>query len=135
MGFCTAVNCMDGRVQAPVIQYLRERFEGAHVDHITEAGPVGVLAADPESLASRAIYRKIDVSMNAHGSRVIAVVAHHDCAGNPKPREEQLNDLIDSVDVIRERYPGLQVISLWVNEDWQVEEVESSTRAADKGAS
>jgi hypothetical protein len=115
---------MDGRVQGPVIAYLSERFDGAYVDDITEAGPVGVLASDPGSSCSAEIYRKIDVSVNAHGSRVIAVVAHHDCAGNPKPREAQLEDLRVSIEVLKRRYPDLQVIPLWVGEDWQVEEVE-----------
>ena len=123
MSFCTAVNCMDGRVQGPIISYLSKRFDGAYVDDITEAGPVNVLASDPESNRSKEIYRKIGVSVNAHGSRVIAVVAHHDCAGNPKPQEEQLEDLRLSVEVLRRRYPELLVIPLWVGEDWQVEEV------------
>ena len=123
MSFCTAVNCMDGRVQGPIISYLSKRFDGAYVDDITEAGPVNVLASDPESNRSKAIYRKIGVSVNAHGSRVIAVVAHHDCAGNTKPQEEQLEDLRVSVEVLRRRYPDLLVIPLWVGEDWQVEEV------------
>ena len=124
MSFCTAVNCMDGRVQGPILSYLSNRFDGCHVDDITEAGPVNVLASDPESSCSKAIYRKIDVSVNAHGSRVIAVVAHHDCAGNPKPKEAQLEDLRVSVEVLKRRYPDLQVIPIWVGEDWRVEEVE-----------
>ena len=42
MSFCTVVNCMDGRVQLPVIRYLQERFEVPYVDSITEVGPSGV---------------------------------------------------------------------------------------------
>ena len=38
MCFCTAVNCMDGRVQLPVTSYLQERFNVEHVDSITEPG-------------------------------------------------------------------------------------------------
>jgi len=41
MIFCTAVNCMDGRVQLPVINYLKERFSANYVDMITEPGPNG----------------------------------------------------------------------------------------------
>jgi hypothetical protein len=44
MAFCTAVTCMDGRVQLPVNAYLRERFGADFVDTITEPGPNAVLA-------------------------------------------------------------------------------------------
>ncbi|MHC5086790.1 MAG: carbonic anhydrase, partial [Planctomycetota bacterium] len=27
MSFCTAINCMDGRVQLPVIPFLQNRFK------------------------------------------------------------------------------------------------------------
>jgi len=39
MSFYTAINCMDGRVQLPVITYLQKRFGVEHVDSITAAGP------------------------------------------------------------------------------------------------
>ena len=47
--FCTAINCMDGRVQLPVIQYLQKRFNVDFVDSVTEAGPNLILseAEDP----------------------------------------------------------------------------------------
>ena len=39
MSFCTAINCMDGRVQLPVIRFLQERFKVDYVDVISEPGP------------------------------------------------------------------------------------------------
>jgi len=39
MEFCTAINCMDGRVQIPVISFLEERFNARYVDVISEPGP------------------------------------------------------------------------------------------------
>lgn len=122
MSFATAVNCMDGRVQAPVNEYLSERFGVTYVDEITEAGPAGVLAADPECDDALAIYRKIDISVEKHDSVGIAVVAHHDCAGNPKPEEDQLEDLAESAKILRARYPGLPVITLWVGKEGTVTE-------------
>ena len=32
MKFCTAVTCMDGRIQLPVIAYLQKRFNAEYVD-------------------------------------------------------------------------------------------------------
>jgi hypothetical protein len=39
MSYCTAINCMDGRVQLPTTAFQKERFNVDHVDMITEAGP------------------------------------------------------------------------------------------------
>ena len=44
MKFYTVINCMDGRVQLPVIKYLQKRFNVEYVDSITEAGPNLVLS-------------------------------------------------------------------------------------------
>jgi hypothetical protein len=37
MSFYTTINCMDGRVQFPVISYLMERFVVRYVDVIAPA--------------------------------------------------------------------------------------------------
>jgi hypothetical protein len=123
MSFCTAVNCMDGRVQQPVIDYLIVRFSSDYVDTITEPGPVGLLANDPASIYSQSIFRRIDVSVNAHHSKGIAIVAHHDCAGNPKSEIDQIEDLSKSFSLLRSRYPRLPVVALWVDENWKIVEV------------
>ena len=124
MSFCTAVNCMDGRVQRPAIDYLSEFFVVEYVDVVTEAGPVAVLASDPESDRSKSIYQRIDVSVSVHGSKGIGIVAHHDCAGNPKRKNGQMEDVRESVSALRSRYPGLPVIALWVDENWTVAEID-----------
>jgi len=114
---------MDGRVQHEVRKFLINRFGVEYVDAITEPGPVGILATDPESDVAGEIYRMIDISIEAHKSRGLAIVAHHDCAGNPKPREEQLEDLRESAEILRARYPGQVVVALWVGEEWTVTEM------------
>jgi hypothetical protein len=114
---------MDGRVQRPVIDYLSELFSVKYVDVVTEAGPVAVLASDPESDRSKSIYQRIDVSVSVHGSRGIGIVAHHDCAGNPKPKSGQMEDIRESVSVLQSRYPDIHVVALWVDENWAAAEV------------
>ncbi len=123
MPFATVVTCMDGRIQLPVITYLQERFGVEYIDTITESGPVGLLAADPESEISRAIYRRIDISLEAHQSDGIAVVAHYDCAGNPVDEARQREQLGTCLDVLRNRYPAVKLVGLWVDETWSVCEV------------
>jgi len=121
VSFCTAVNCMDGRVQRPVIDYLCAFFKTDHVDMITEPAPVRVLASDPESEQSASIYRRIDLSIEVHHSSGIAVVAHHDCARNPTSKERQLQDLRESVVAVRSRFPDVPVVALWIDDEWSVQ--------------
>jgi hypothetical protein len=123
MSFCAAVNCMDGRVQDPIVRYLSGRFGVRYVDMITEAGPAGVLAAEPESTRAREIYRKVRISIDAHGSRGLAIVAHDDCAGNSKSRDGQMEDLRGSANALRGRFPGMVVVALWVEDGGAVTEV------------
>jgi len=49
MRFCTVINCIDGRIQLPVIEYLKIRFNVEYVDTITEAGPNLILSENTVS--------------------------------------------------------------------------------------
>jgi len=120
--FCTVVNCMDGRVQDPVSAYCRERFRVDFVDTVTEAGPSLLLSRRQESEAVRSILRRVEVSLAEHGSRGIVVVGHHDCAGDPSPMEEQLVSLEQAASFLHKCFGGVEVVALWVGEDWQVRE-------------
>jgi len=112
---------MDGRVQLPVIKYLQEYFKAEYVDSITEAGPVAVLAEQTNNILLESVLSRLKISVERHNSVGIAIVAHHDCAGNPAPKEKQLKQLTGAVRLIREEYGTPEVVGLWVNEKWQVQ--------------
>lgn len=120
--FCTVVNCMDGRVQAPVIAYLRKRFGADYVDSVTEPGPNAILAAGTDAAAVASIGRRVRISVERHGSVGIAVVGHHDCAGNPADRDRQRRQTEEAARYLREQFPSVPVIGLWVNDAWEVSE-------------
>jgi len=127
MTFCTAINCMDGRVQLPVITYLQNRFSATYVDVITEPGPNHLLAnqADPKLVES--IFNRVKISVDNHHSGGIAIVGHHDCAGNPASKEEQLVQTEKAAGMLREKYPDIEIIGLWVDENWEVSEIQLDT--------
>lgn len=131
MSFCTVVNCMDGRVQLPVIRYLQERFEVPYVDSITEAGPVRSLAEPVDETVSQSILRRLPIS-RSHGSKVVAVVAHDDCAGNPEDETTQRRQLEEAADFIAGHFPETLVLGLWLSRDWSGFEV--TNRTPDGGA-
>jgi len=117
----TVINCMDGRTQLPVNEYMRTNYNLDYVDTITEPGPVKILADNNENVES--IFNRAKISVEAHGSKVIAVVAHYDCAGNPVPRETQLEQMSKAIETLSNRFPDVECVSLWVNEKWQVERI------------
>jgi carbonic anhydrase len=118
--FGTAINCMDGRVQLPVINWLKQNYALDYVDMITEPGPDKIVAGQGKELES--IKTRVLVSAKAHGSQIIAVAGHHDCAGNPVSREEHQAQLKRAAEVIRSwNLPFKEVIALWVGENWATE--------------
>ncbi|MFO7650113.1 MAG: carbonic anhydrase [bacterium] len=123
--FATVINCMDGRTQLQVNDWLRSRCGVDHVDTITEPGPVCLLAGG-NAPAIESIRNRVAISVERHGSRTVAVVAHHDCAGNPKPRTLQVQQLKRSVERVRSWQPAVEVVGLWVGRDWQVKQVVAS---------
>ena len=123
MTFCTTINCMDGRVQLPVIKFLQQRFEAEYVDSVTEPGPIKAMAEDQDSAMVASIRERVDISIYKHGSAALAIVAHYDCAGNPLPEDDQLAQLKEAVALARRNWPQATVIGLWVDKQWQVSEV------------
>jgi hypothetical protein len=68
---------------------------------------------------------RVRISVEKHGSRVIALVGHHDCAGNPTDREEQTRHTQAGMGALQARFPEAEVIGLWVDENWEAHEVEA----------
>ncbi len=120
--FVTLVNCMDGRTQLPGIEFMKEKYGADYVDTITEPGPIKIMAekqAGAESIKARA-----QISVEKHGSKVIGVVSHYDCGGNPVGKETQLRQLADSIAMIKSWDMGFEeIIGLWIGEDWKAEQV------------
>ena len=123
MRFCSAINCMDGRVQLPVIRYLQNRFNVDYVDTITEAGPDLILAESKDTIAVKTIFDRLDISVEKHHSVGIAIVGHHDCAGNPVAKEDHLKHIQKGITLLRQQYENLEIIGLWVDNQWEVHEV------------
>ena len=120
--FATAINCIDGRVQAPVTEWMKANLNVEFVDMVTEPGADKAVAEGYLQLRE-ALRTKVMVSVNAHGSRTVAVVAHHDCAGNPVSKEEHVRMVLKGVETVKGWNAPVRVIGLWVNEQWQAEKI------------
>ena len=122
--FATVINCMDGRAQLPVIEYIKETYEIDFVDMITEPGPNKILSDNDDAATVDSIKKRVEISVLKHSSQIIAVVGHFDCAGNPASEQEQKEHLVKSVNVIKEWGLPVKIISgLWLNESFEVSKV------------
>jgi len=117
--FGTLINCIDGRTQLPAISWIKENYSLDYVDNITEPGPDKLISEGKIEL----LKSKIDISIKLHGSNLIVVSGHHNCAGNPISKEEHLSQIRKSIGVIRSLEMSVEVIGIWINDKWEIEPV------------
>jgi hypothetical protein len=121
--FVTAINCMDGRTQQPVIDWMKKQYEVDYIDMITEPGPDGIMARREMDLVKQ-IKVRVMVSVEKHGSQAIALVAHGGCAGNPVSKDEHLGHLRKGMELIRSWELDVEIVGLWIDEEnWVVDPI------------
>ena len=118
--FGTAINCMDGRTQIAVIEYLKSVYDVDYVDLVTEPGPNKILAENKDVAIVDSIKRRVKISAWHHDSKLVAVVGHHDCAGNPADKDAQIAHILSAVEAVKHWGLNVQVVGLWVDKNWKV---------------
>lgn len=119
--FATCLNCIDGRVQIPVINWIINNYDVDYVDMITEAGMDGYLSnegSDPSD-----ILRRLAISISNHDTNTIFIVGHFDCAANQVKEEIHRNQIKKSVERIKNYTLSCKVIGLWVTANLEIEMV------------
>jgi len=123
MKFGTVINCTDGWVQYPVLDYLKKNFEIDFFDSANEAGPLRTLTKKSDKCRLITLKEQIRASLEDHDSKFIALVGHHDCTDNPGDRTFQEDQLDQSLDYLQRAFgTGITYLGLYVNERWEVEE-------------
>jgi carbonic anhydrase len=126
--FATAITCIDGRVQQPVVDWMKLHLNVEYVDLVTEPGPDLVLSEGTTYVIDE-IVRKAKFSVQHHASPVVAICGHHDCAANGADKEEHFEQIKESVRVLLSYNLGVRVLGLWESE-WNSIEVVWDTQAA-----
>ncbi len=121
--FCTSINCMDGRIQLPVISFLKAKFGVDFVDVISVPGPNKILSEGRDIQTIERLKNCVGISVKKHGSMVVAVSAHEDCAGNPVGKQVQLKELLCSVKVVKSWNFDVKLVALWVDKNWETTEI------------
>ena len=117
-GFATSLSCIDGRVQGPLSEWIRSRSGAEYVDTVTEPGMDRALSGGGAS--AEALRKKAIVSVRAHGSRMIVVSGHADCAGNPVPDGEHVRQIAECVRVAESWKTGAEVLGVFVDAERKI---------------
>ena len=118
--FATSVSCMDGRIQFPLANWIKEKYSIDYVDVISEPGVDKKIV---ENLDLDSIKSKVGISINAHKSKLIVISGHHDCAGNPVSDDEHVSQIKRGVEIISSWGLDVQVIGVWVDASWNINSV------------
>ena len=121
--FGTVINCIDGRTQIPVSKWIKENYSLDYIDTITEPGPDKVISEKNASKIEQ-LKTKVLISINAHGSKIVILAGHHDCAANPVSKTNHINQIKKSINEIKAWNLGIDVLGIWVNEEWKIERVD-----------
>ena len=121
--FCTSIHCIDGRIQEPIITFLKEHYNIKYVDAITEPGPCKILAENNNKVLVNSIIERVNISIGKHESKLIAISGHHDCVRNPWDEETQKNQIRASIKYCKNIYPNTEIIGLWIDNAWKVNNV------------
>ena len=93
------------------------------VDMVTFPGVDGIISSSGISDAIALIRKAVSISIEKHGSRIIAVVGHFDCAGNPGNREHHYANIGKAVQQVSSWNFDVEIVGLYVNDKRQIEEV------------
>ncbi len=107
----------------PVIEYMKTVFGVDHVDMITEPGPIRILAIAGKETEVESIRDRVEISVSKHHSKLVALVGHYDCAGNPVGENIQLKQMSAAIKVVEAWRFEAKIIGLWIDEYWEVNEV------------
>jgi len=117
--FATAINCIDGRTQEPVINYIKNNFNINYIDMITEPGPNRILAENADIDTIESLKNKVKISIEKHSSELIAIVGHYDCAANTVGDDIQKEQLKKAKSIVSSWGFDVEIIVLWLDENFK----------------
>ena len=123
MTFATSIQCMDGRVQLPLISYIMDAEQVDYVDVITEPGPCKILSEQSDAIRIQTILERLEISVTSHESEVIYISGHYDCTANAVTKEVQIQQVEESIHWLRNKFRSIRISGLWINENGKVEPI------------
>ncbi|PBO84901.1 MAG: hypothetical protein COA77_07375 [Thaumarchaeota archaeon] len=121
--FATSINCIDGRIQLLISNWIKQKYSVDYVDVITHPGSDKVMAEKNIDRIAE-IKSKVVISINAHNSKLVVVSGHHDCAANLSTKDIHVIQIRKSINIVKSWRLQVSVVGLWINDQWEIEQVQ-----------
>lgn len=107
-------------MQSPLPAWIRSEYGVDYVDAVTEPGcDLALSRGDRPDIRS-----KVEISVKAHGSKLVFVSAHHECAANPVDQRTHEEHARAAAERVRAWGLPVRVEALWVGPDWSVRKLQ-----------
>ena len=109
----TIVNCLDGTIQLPAIDFAKKLWKVDRIDVITEATPEKILSEMKDQKTIERIYQNIEASICDQYTKRLAIVSHSDCDINNVSDISKKEMLYKAISYLKARYKDIEVVGIW----------------------
>lgn len=119
--FALAINCVDGRVQEPLLRWIREELSLSRVDYLTVPGADAALAEPGPELDRARRTASFLADERDHGCALVA--GHWDCLGNAVDEDRHREQIRRAAEELHGWGVAPRTLGVWITDGWGVEVV------------
>lgn len=131
------INCMDFRLQKPLIEFAESLGLKGDYDLISVGGAGKSLASPKDSRDRDFLLEQIDISINLHKASKIIIAHHKDCGAyggsnnfgsDEEEKMQHFTDMKKSAEIIKEKYPEAQIELYYIDsldDKWLFEKIDN----------
>ena len=120
----TIVNCMDGTIQLPAIDFVKKLWKVNRIDVITEAAPEKILSETKDQKTIERICQNIEASLCDQHTKRLAIVSHSGCEINIVSDKSKKEMLLKAVNYLKARYMDAEVTGIWFDGNIKASKIE-----------
>ena len=120
----TIINCMDGTIQLPAIDFVKKLWKVNRIDVITEAAPEKILSEPRDQEIINHICQNIEASLIDQHTKRLAIISHSNCDINKVSDSRKKEMLCQAVSYLKARYPGTEVVGIWFDDNIKATKIE-----------
>ena len=109
----TIINCMDGTIQLPAIDFAKKLWKVNRIDVITDVAPEKILSEKKDQKTIERICQNIEASLCDQHTKRLAIVSHSTCDINKASDSSKKEMLQKAISYLKAKYTDIEVVGIW----------------------